>query len=142
MEDGYLIVETHPGRSGLVRIRKATTAPDAPNPGEETGPRACYVGRFNDLSAAQMQVHARLRRRLVDSETGFYRADAITAVAAAESLPLRHRLVYLAPGLAGNRDLDRAIAKNLWRHRLADRFWHAVGIAAVILLLLKILFGF
>ena len=142
MEEGYLIIETHPERPGLVRIRNEKEAPDKLEPGEQAGPRACYVGRFNDLSAAQMQVHARLRRRLVDSEAGFYRTDPITAVAAAESLPLRHRQVYLDPGLVDNSDLDRAIEKNLWRHRLTDRFWQAVGVAAVILLVLKVLFDF
>lgn len=142
MEEGYLIIATHAEHPGLVRIRKASTPPDEPEPGEQTGERIGYVGRFNDLSAAQMQVHTRLHRRLVDIETGLYRSDAVTAVAAAQSLALRHTQVYLAPEIARDPGLEQAIAKRRWRHRLADRLWQVVGIVAVISLVLKILFGF
>lgn len=142
MEDGYLIVETHSERPGLVRIHAAETAPTELEMSGQAGPQICYVGHFDDLSAAQMQLHTRLHRRLVDIETGLYRSDAIAAVAAAESLELRHRRVYLAPDFAENLGLDKTMAKHRWRHRLADRLWQLVGIAAIAFLLVKILFGF
>lgn len=142
MDEGYLIVETHTERPGLVCIRKAKSQPKIPEQGAIPGPRIRYIARFNDLSAARMQVHTRLRRALVDVESGLYRSDPAEAVAAADSLALRHLRVYLDPELAGNPSLDRVIARHRWRHGLADRFWRVVGIAAVVLLLLKLLFGF
>jgi hypothetical protein len=142
MEEGYLIIETNPEHPGLVRIRRAQKAPAAPDQGPRTGPRLRYAARFGDLRAAQMHTHARLRRRLVDIDAGLYRCDPVTAIAAAQSIALRHRQVYLDPGLAADQSLSGSVAKHRWRHKLAERFWQVVGIIAVIFLLIKTLFGF
>jgi hypothetical protein len=142
MEEGYLIIETHAEHPDLVRIRKTEAPPAEPVPGDKEDPRVRFVARFGDLSAAKMQTHARLRRRLVDIDTGLYRTDLVTAVAAAQSLELRHRQVYLDPALIGNETLANANAKHRRRHRLADRFWKLLGILAVVFLILKLLFGF
>ena len=142
MEEGYLIIETHREHPNFVRVRKAATPPAEPELGDQTDPRMRYVARFGDLSAAQMQTHTRLRHRVVDVEAGLYRCDPAIAVAAAQSLDLRHRQVYLDPDLAGNEAFTEAVARHRWRHRLADRFWQLVGILAVVFLLVKILFGF
>lgn len=142
MEDGYLIIETHREHPSLVRIRKAEVPPAEPDPGNGTDPRIRYVARFNDLSAAQMQTHTRLRHGLVDIDAGLYRSDPVEAVAAAQSLALRHQRVYLDPELAGSDALAEAIADHQRRHSLADRFWQALGVFAVVFLLVKIFFGF
>ncbi|MCG6859712.1 MAG: hypothetical protein LJE70_00250 [Chromatiaceae bacterium] len=141
MGEGYLVIETHAEHPGLVRILAAKA-----NPGESelrggADPRVRYVARFDDLDAAQMHVHARLKRRLVDVDTRLYRADAIASVAAAQSLALRHRQIYLDPELARDPKLKQAIERHRRQHRAADRFWQLVGAAAVIFLLLKLLLG-
>ena len=142
MEEGYLIIETHAEHPRLVRVRKSETAPAEPVRGDQTDPRVRYVAHFSDLSAAQMQTHTRLRHRLVDVETGLYRCDPTTAVAAAQSLELKHRQIYLDPDLAEDEALATAAARHRRRHGLADRVWQAVGILAVMFLLVKLLLGF
>lgn len=141
MEEGYLIIETHAEHPRLVRVRKAETPPAEPVTGDRGDPRVRYVARFGDLSAAQMQTHTRLRHCLVDVETGLYRCDPAAAVAAAQSLELRHREIYLDPDLAEGKALDNAAARHRQRRRLADRLWQTVGILAVLFLLVKILLG-
>lgn len=142
MEEGYLIIETSPAQPGLVRIRKAEAPPGEAKLDPQTDPQIRYVARFNDLSAAQMHVHNELRHSLVDAETGLYRNDPVTAVAAAQSIALRHRQIYLDPELEGNASLNEAIETRRWHHQLADRIWQAVGVLAVAFLLIKVLFGF
>ena len=142
MEEGYLIIETSQEHPGLVRIRKTEVHPGEPDPKIKTDPQIRYIARFNDLSAAQMHVHTELRHRLVSAEAGLYRSDPITAVAAAESVELRHRQIYLDPNLAGDEALDAAIEKRHWRHGLTEKIWQGVGFLAVAFLLIKILFGF
>lgn len=142
MEEGYLIIETSPEHPGLVRIRKAEVPPGKQDTEAQTDPQIRYVARFNDLSAAQMHVHTELRHELVDADAGLYRSDPVTAVAAAQSVALRHRQIYLDPELAGNDALDAAIETRRWHHRLAERIWQAVGVLAIAFLLIKIILGF
>lgn len=142
MEEGYLIIETSPEHPGLVRIRKAEVPPGDSDLEAQSDPQIRYVARFNDLSAAKMHVHSELRHGLVDVESGLYRSDPVTAVAAAQSVELRHRQIYLDPDLAENHSLDTAIEKRHWRHRLSDQIWRIVGVIAVVFLFAKILFGF
>ena len=142
MEEGYLIIETSLEHPGLVRIRKAEVPPGESGLETQTDAQIRYVARFNDLSAAQMHVHTELRHELVDAEAGLYRSDPVTAVAAAQSVELRHRQIYLDPDLDGSNSLDAAIEKRHWRHRFTDKIWQGVGILAVAFLLIKILFGF
>ena len=70
MYSGYLIVETNSEHPGLVRIRDADSPPPVPDAGHRSGPRVRYAARFDDLSAAHMHTHARLRHRQVDPEAG------------------------------------------------------------------------
>jgi hypothetical protein len=142
MEEGYLIIETNEQHPGTVRIHLAETPPAEPGSDARAGPKVRYVARFSDSSAAQMQTHTRLRRRLIDLESGIYRSDPVTAVAAAQSLDLRHHQLYLDPEIAEDETLAKAIARHRWRHGLADRIWQIVGVIAVLFLLLKILLGF
>lgn len=139
MHGGYLLVETHPTHPGLVRIREADQAPaDAAS---APGPRLRYAARFDDVSAARMHAHERLRRRLVDVDSGLYRGDAVTAVAAVEAISLSHRRIYLDPDLAREPRLAEAIAAHQIRQARIERIWRAVGLAAVLLLILKLLLG-
>jgi len=140
MQGGYLLVETHPTHPGLVRIRTADQAPAGRAGGDQ--PRLRYAARFDDISAAQMHAHSQLRRGLVDVDSGLYRADPITAVAAAASIGLRHRQIYLDPELASNPRLDAEIARRCARRQRISAIWDAVGIGALIFLLARLLLGF
>lgn len=140
MHRGYLLVETHAMHPGLVRIREAEAAP-ADRVGNG-GPRVRYVARFDDLDAARMHAHERLRRGLVDVDAGLYRSDPLTAVAAVAAVDLSHREVYVDPALADDPALAATIAAHRARQQRVGTTWRLVGAAAVLLLVLKLLLGF
>jgi hypothetical protein len=143
MDRGHLIVETSDARPDWVRIYTSETPPPLPARGEPaSGPRPRLVVYFNDLSAARMHAHELLRRRLLDPEAGLYRATAVEAAAAVESIALTHRRVYLDPDLAARPGLHEGTSRLRARRLRADRTWRIVGAAAVLLLVIKVLFGF
>jgi hypothetical protein len=144
MHAGYLVIETNRSRPGIVRILEAASLPAEDRWGDQhrEGPRVRYIARFNDLSAGRMDAHRALRRRLMDVEGGLYRCEPLDAVAAVEASHLPHRTAYLDPDLAEDPRLSKIAATRRRRHRLADRIWRAIGVAAVLLLVLKLLFGF
>ncbi len=135
MHYGYLFVETHGDRPGLVRIALAERPPIVPDgPGEAPG-RIRYVARYNDGDAALMHVHALLKRRLVDVDTGLYRAGVEEAVAAAESLGLKHERLFLDPAL-GDAALIRIETQAEFlqrRRRQWDRLLYMLGYMALAL---------
>ena len=100
MEHGYLAVETHRNRPGMVRLVLST---ELPRPGRGTGAgpdtRLRYAARFNDRDAALMHTHEILKRRLIDPDAHLYRAEMAHAIAAIESIGLSHRDVYIDPEL-------------------------------------------
>lgn len=89
-----------------------------------------------------MHAHTALSRRLLDVEEGLYRCEPVDAAAAVEASELSHRTAYLDPEIAENPRFVAMTATRRRRHRLADRVWHAVGIAAILFLIIKILAGF
>ena len=94
MQSGYLAIETHRDRPGIVRLVLSTEAPD-PAPATHAVRRLRYIARFNDREAALMHTHQILRRRLIDLDTRLYRVPPERAIAAVESLDLKHRRTYL-----------------------------------------------
>lgn len=142
MYGGYLIIETNSDKPGLVRIRDADSPPSVSDAGHRRGPLVRYAARFEDLSAAHMHAHAQLRHFLVDAEAGLYRTDPVIAIAAVESIDLRHRQIYLDSSLAADPQLGDITKKKRLLHRFADRIWQAVGVAAILFLLVKLLLGF
>jgi hypothetical protein len=94
VQTGYLAIETHRDRPGIVRLVLSTEAPD-PAPAAHADRRLRYVARFNDREAALMHTHEILRRRLIDLDTHLYRVPPERAIAAVESLDLKHRRIYL-----------------------------------------------
>jgi hypothetical protein len=135
MESGYLLVETHPRLPGMVRLRHDSRPPAT------SSPELCFAARFEDIDAAMMHAHEGLRRRLVDVNQRLYRSDVTTAVAIADAVELPHRRTYLAAELAADPDLQAAISRLHARHRRWERFFDAVGIAALILLLVLSVLG-
>lgn len=125
MDSGYLLIETRAGDPGVIRIRTSDRAPPA------AAPDLRFAARFDDRDAALMHLHQALRRGLLDVDQGLYRADLLTAVAAADASMLRHQRTYLDPALAGDPALDAAIASRQRRWRRLDALWTGIGLLAV-----------
>jgi hypothetical protein len=147
MREGYLIVETHPGHPDLVCIRGVdrlgdlAPAPGGQAPADEGPAQVRYAALFSDLETALMHLHGALRRRLIDIDSRLYRCDPVSAVAAAAAIGLRHRDLYLDPGLAADPALTAATDRLRQRRRVVHRIWNGVGIAALLLLILKLVLG-
>jgi hypothetical protein len=143
MRAGYLTLETHPAHPGLVRLRGLEAAPPtpAPPPADGDAPTLRFAARFSDLDAALMHFHSGLRRALVDLDGRLYRAPLGDAVAVAEAIELPHRRVFIDPALAHDQRLANTVETLHRRHRRWDRFFNAVGIAALVLLAIRALFG-
>ena len=144
MRQGYLSLETHPEHPDQVRIIASERRPDPAN-SREPGPHAprvrCVV-RFEDLDAAAMHAHTALRRRLVDIDSHRYRIDPVAAVAALDSIGLRHERVHLDPALASDPSLGTSIQRLTARRRRIEAFWNGMGIIALIWLLALVALGF
>jgi len=140
MHPGYLLTETSATHPGLARLFLAERVPPAPAAGADTELR--HAAQFNDIDMARMHAHEMLRRRLVDIDAGLYRATALEAIAAVESIGIRHRRVFLDPALAADPALARAIAAHRARRHRRDRMWRLVGIAALLFLVARLLLGF
>ena len=140
MKSGYLFVETHAARPGLVRLVLSDESPD-PAPWAHSDRRIRYIARFNDREAGLMHVHEILKRRLVDPDAHLYRVPPEQAVAAVESLNIRHRQVYLdvdfgddaRAGIARYREQFRA------NRRRMDQLFQTLGYLGLGLLLLNML---
>lgn len=140
MHSAYLLLETSASHPGLARLFIAETLP--PLPGPAADPELRHAVRFTDIDVARMHAHELLRRRLVDIDAGLYQAGPLEAVAAVESIDLSHRRAYLDPALANDPALKTAIATLIARRLRRDRLWEWVGMAALGLLLIKLLLGF
>jgi hypothetical protein len=139
MQPGYLAIETHTERPGLVRFVLCDTLPD-PDPTGHSEPRWRFIAGFNDSEAALMHTHELLKRRLLESETHLYRTSPERAIAAVESLDLRHRRVYLDPDFD---DRSRATIASLTekyvgRRRAWASFFQTLGYIGIGLLLLNL----
>ncbi|EIC22880.1 hypothetical protein [Thiorhodovibrio frisius] len=143
MQAGYLIVETRVDRPGFVRIHGTDHQPSLPTgPTQEPDlPRICYVASFASLDVALMHAHTALRRCTIDVEAGLYQTDPVTAIAAVDAIDLDHRPVYLNPDLAADPKLSAETERRRQRRRRINRFFNGVGVAAIILLLLKLFLG-
>jgi hypothetical protein len=139
MREGYLLVETNPAHPGKVRLRGIDDLPEGTAVGVD--PNLRFIARFHDLDAALMHFHAGLSRRLLDVNERIYRADPVEAVSVADAIALPHRRIYVDPALDRDGKLTAAIQRLHRRHRRWERFFNGVGIAAVILLLAKLLLG-
>lgn len=139
MINAYLSVETHAEHPGLVRILLTATSP-VTSANAEPSPHVHYVARFNDAEAALMHTHELLRRRLLDIDAHLYRTDLVTAIAALESLDLRHHRVYLDPQTASRYDDDirRATADLIARRQRREKLFQAMGFVGIVLLLLNL----
>ncbi len=139
MQQGYLYLETHRARPGLVRVAASRTKPDPDEPGEGVVLR--YIARFADVEAARMHVHELLRHQLADVDNGLYRCSLVNAMSAIESEGLRHERVWIDHSLNESTLAQMADRSERLRERgrRLNEFWKMVGVAALILLGLNFL---
>lgn len=139
MQPGYLTVETHAGHAGLSRLKLRREQPD-PDPTGHEQPRIRYVAQFNDGDAALMHTHEILKRRLLDPDTHLYRIAPERAVAAVESLGLRHRRVYLDPDFPeqSRTTIAQFTARFARQRERRERFFQTLGYIGIALLLFNL----
>jgi hypothetical protein len=137
MKRGFLYLQTHPEHPGLVRVLTQEKLPELAGPNGETHIR--YVACFEDIEAGQMHLHNGMRRGLVDLENRIYRGELERMIACVEADDLDHSRVWIDPALSGEavRNIEVLTARMRAGARRRDRIWQAVGIAAILLLLLN-----
>ncbi|HOP16529.1 MAG: hypothetical protein KDI22_00980 [Gammaproteobacteria bacterium] len=139
MKAGYLSVETHQERPGLVRLALSADPPGIAIP-PQGSQRLRYVARFNDGDAALMHAHEILRWRLIDVQSRIYRVTFERAIAAVDALDLKHRGVYIDPTLSDTAKAEIATTTQHFinaRHR-RDRLFQLAGYLGIALLLLNL----
>lgn len=135
---GYLIIETRSDRPGLVRLYPAPAPPPsltAGSPGP-SGARTRYVVSFHSLHVALMHAQTALGRHLVDIDSGLYRVDPVTAVAAVEAIELSHRRIHIDPEIAADPRLSAEIARRQRHQGWLGWIWATIGLLALLALLL------
>lgn len=139
MHHGYLAVETHSNRPGMIRLFSAERPP-VPDGTDAPQPRVRYVARFNDGEAALMHTHEYLKRRLADPDSRLYRVPLERAIAAVEAVELRHREIYIDPELdqetRGRIDAERARLQRIASRR--RHFFEGIGYIGIGLLLFNL----
>ncbi|MDJ0739710.1 MAG: hypothetical protein QNJ91_08330 [Gammaproteobacteria bacterium] len=140
MTPGYLAVHTHDAHGGWVRLVTSPHQPDAAQ-GAPNQPQIRYIARFNDIEAALMHTHEILKRRLLDPDAHLYRASLAQAIAAVESLALRHRGVYIDPDLDATTraEIDAQRQRNIDAQQRKDRFFQVLGSIGIGILLFNLL---
>ncbi len=139
MTPGYLSIETHEAHRESIRFVLTPQAPDV-EPTRHDVRRIRYVAHFHDSEAALMHSHEILKRHLLDRDAHLYRFPLERAIAAVESLGLRHRRIYLDPDLsdAAHTAIASFTAQYRRRRQRRDSFFQTVGYLALLLLLLNL----
>lgn len=136
MEHGFLAVEVHRDRPGLVRLLNLTHPPESVAFSSQPT-RVCYAARFSDREAAIMHTHEIFKRKLVDPDSHLYRAQPEDVIGAIESLSLSHRDIYLSPDFdaTSRQRIETARAKAIGQRRRKEKFFETVGYVALGILL-------
>ena len=136
MRPGYISIQTHDAHRGWIRILVTAHRP-AVDSDPQAGARIRYTAQFNDREAALMHTHELLKRRLLDPDAHLYRADLARAIAAVESVELRHRDVHWDPQIDDETrsEVERIVAANRVLQRHKDRFFQTLGYIGIGILL-------
>lgn len=140
MKTGYLSIETHDEHRGVIRFVLSDRQPD-PEPTLHSARRIRYIARFNDCEAGLMHTHEILKRRLLDPDTHLYRVPMEQAIAAIESLGLRHRRIYLDSDFSADTKahIEALTERYRDRRRYQTAFFQTLGYIGVGILLFNLL---
>jgi hypothetical protein len=139
MTPGYLSIETHADSPGMVRIAVSQARPQA-TPAPDASPAIHYVAHFNDSEAAGMHAHELLKRRLVDVDRRLYRAPLAQAIAAVDSIDLRHQQVYIDSRLDDTTfaEIGRLKQQFVLRKRRVRQIFETAGYVGIAMLLFNL----
>lgn len=139
MRSGYLALETHPERPGLVRMFMSGENPhDAPAAGSE---KLRLVMFFKDIDTAFMNAQSNMSHHLVDVNKNLYKRHLGTAMGDLESVELEHEIIWKDPHIAAAdlEEMQDEIEHNkrllVWR----DHFVTLLKWGAILFLLLNLL---
>jgi len=140
VKTGYLSIETHDEHRGVIRFVLSDRQPD-PEPTLHSVRRIRYIARFNDCEAGLMHTHEILKRRLLDPDTHLYRVPMEQAIAAIESLGLRHRRIYLDSDFSADTKahIEALAERYRARRRYQTAFFQTLGYIGVGILLFNLL---
>lgn len=132
MNEGYLSLETHPDRPGLVRL---VSSDEDPRGHHEGSGNTRFVLKFQDIHAAFMHAHTAMRHSMVDLNNHLYKKSLAEAMGDLESIELRHEPIWKDPDLSSE-ELDVMEHEIEHRHEQQarrDRFvqiikWVAIGL--------------
>ena len=141
MRQAYLCVETNTQSPHEVRLFLSDTEPKV-EMGVDAQRTIRFCARFNDAEAALMHTHDTLRHQLVDIDGHIYRATVEEAIAAIDSVELRHNVAYADPNLSedSRHEIEAREHSLHEQHSRRDRFFDVLGYIGIGLLLFNILF--
>jgi hypothetical protein len=143
MKTGYLSIETHNEHRGQIRILLGEEQPDLESR-QDAAWVIRYIARFKDCEAGLMHAHEILKRRLLDPDSHLYRVSLEQAIAAIESIDLKHRRIYLDPDLSieSKKAIAALTQQEVGRRRRKDRVFKLMGYVGLGLLLFNLYLSF
>lgn len=138
IEKGYLYLQTHKDHPGLVQLQSRKFTPPI-NQGEDEIEKTWFAARFNDIEAAKMHAQKAMRKKLVDDN--LYRMDMVHAIAAVDSVNLKHEAVFTDPSIPENelREISELTQTSLLRKKRLFKFGNLIGKLAIAYLVLQML---
>jgi hypothetical protein len=136
MIPGYLSIETSESHPGMARLFVSREQPD-PAPALHVDRRIRFIARFGDSEAGLMHTHELLKRRLVDPDAHLYRTTYLQAIAAADSVELRHQVMYLDCDLddSQRQQIAEMTARYVQRRQRLAKIFETLGYIGIALLL-------
>jgi hypothetical protein len=136
---GYLALETHPDKPGIVKMVRTIENPRESEPLSDGG-KVRFVLHFNDLDRGFMLAQTRMSRHIEDLDNNLYKRNLAVAMADIETVELKHSPVWKDPDLTEEElaEMDQEIQNNhRWITR-RDRFVAVLKWGIIIYLLINL----
>lgn len=136
---GYLALETHPDRPGIVKMVKSIKNPRDSEPLNDGG-KVRFVLHFNDLDRAFMLAQTKMSHHIEDLDNNLYKRHLGVAMGDLETVELKHTPVWKDPELteAELAEMEKEIQHNRrWLIR-RDRFVEILKWGAILVLLFNL----
>jgi len=136
---GYLALETHPDRPGIVKMVKSIKNPQESEPLSDGG-KVRFVLHFNDLERAFMLAQSKMSKHIEDLDNNLYKKHLAVAMGDLETVELNHTPVWKDPDLteAELAEMEQEIQINRrWLTR-RDRFVEILKWGIILFLLFNL----